>query len=216
MLVPLSPRGEGDKRETIVGNILIPLGIIVGISVLSWVFQQVKKASEEQKRQQQVAAPQARRTGPKTGGSDIDRFLQEIDKLRAGGKPTPKAAPKPPPPPKPAPQAKKVRLGEQAAPTFKTTAAPVAAARSIGTDDLPVATVVGPARSGTTVATAGTSVATIATVATIARPTDAGFRAAKSAISSKITELLANPQSAAIAVALNEILGPPKTNRRRR
>ncbi len=202
------------------GNILIPLGIIVGISVLSWVFQQVKKASEEQKRQQQVAAPQARRTGPKTGGSDIDRFLQEIDKLRAGGKPTPKAAPKPPPPPKVAPQAKKVRLGEQAAPTFKTTAAPVAALRSktpapAGTDDLPVATVVGPARSGTTVATAGTSVATIATVATIARPTDAGFRVAKSAISSKITELLANPQSAAVAVALNEILGPPKSNRRR-
>jgi len=202
------------------GNILIPLGIIVGISVLSWVFQQVKKASEEQKRQQQVAAPQARRTGPKTGGSDIDRFLQEIDKLRAGGKPTPKAAAKPPPAPKPAPQAKKVRLGEQAAPTFKTTAAPVAAVRSktpapAGPDDLPVATVVGPARSGTTVATAGTSVATIATVATIARPTDAGFRVAKSAISSKITELLANPQSAAVAVALNEILGPPKSNRRR-
>ena len=198
------------------GNILIPLGIIVGISVLTWVFQQVKKASDEAARkQQQQGAPQARRTGPKTAGSDIDRFLLEIDKLRAGGKPAPRPQKAAPPPTVKPPQAKKVRLGEQAAPTFKTTAAPVAESRPTASDDLPVATVVGPVRSGTTVATAGTSVATIATIATIARPTAAGYRVAKSAISTKITELLSNPQSAAVAVALNEILGPPKSNRRR-
>ena len=206
------------------GNILLPLGIIVGISILSWIFQQVQKASEEQRRQQQqqAAPPVVRRAGPKTGGSDIDRFLQEIDKLRAGGKPPPKAAPKPPPPqPKPAPQAKKVRLGDQAAPAFKTTAAPVAASvpprivvptgsRSSADDDLPVATVVGQDRSSP-IHSAGVSVATIAT---IVRPTDAGFRAARSPIATKVTALLANPESAAVAVALNEILGPPKCKRR--
>jgi len=203
------------------GNLLLPLGIIVGISILSWIFQQVTKAAEEKRRQQVAAPPVARRPGPKTGGSDIDRFLQEIDKLRGGGKPGPKAAPKPPPPPpKVAPLAKKVRLGDQAAPTFKTTAAPVAEARrkpaptSQGTadDELPVATVVGQEQARSSpITTAGVSVATIAT---ITRPTDAGFRTAKTAIASKITELLANPESAAVAVALNEILGPPKCKRR--
>jgi cytoskeletal protein RodZ len=209
------------------GNILLPLGIIVGISILSWIFQQVQKASEEQRRkqqqqqQQQAAPPVVRRAGPKTGGSDIDRFLQEIDKLRAGGKPPPKVAPKPvPPPPKLAPQAKKIRLGDQAAPSFKTTAAPVAAsvpARIVvpaGTgaadDDLPVATVVGQDRSSA-ILSAGVSVATIAT---IVRPTDAGFRVAKSPIATKVAELLSRPESAAVAVALNEILGPPKCKRR--
>ena len=206
------------------GNLLLPLGIIVGISILSWIFQQVQKAAEEKRRQQAAPPPPpvVRRPGPKTGGSDIDRFLQEIDKLRGGGgKPAPKVALKPPPPPpKPAPQAKKVRLGDQAAPTFKTTAAPVAEARrkpapvsrDAAGDELPVATVVGQEQARSSpITTAGVSVATIAT---ITRPTDAGFRSAKTAIASKITELLANPESAAVAVALNEILGPPKCKRR--
>jgi len=228
-------------------NLLIPIGIMVTLAVLGWLtqalknMQQKQQAEKELKRRESLPAavptrgpvPQAR-----PGVSDVDRFLQEIDRLRqrgaGGGGPAAPAAPapvlapkqkaKPLPVPTIAPK-KKVRLSEEAEPAPFVTTAPELAQRSTVRpnqsllEDLPTATVVGaspplpPPRS---------TDAPAASVVTRPLPRPISSHATRvtrvsvptTPFGRQLMALLASPQSLPVAVVLTEILGQPKCRKR--
>src|SRR5271154_6172077 len=83
------------------GNILAPI-IIVAVEV--WIVSNVIRAQQDAS---QAAARRTKRPGAapgasapeKTSSSDIDRFLQEIDRLRKKNQDQPAAEPRPRPAP---------------------------------------------------------------------------------------------------------------------
>lgn len=183
------------------------------------------RASEDERAERPKAAPAAREPehaggAVKPASSDMDRFLEEIDKLRR------KAALAPPPPPagasapvapvvqpiKPpaqparpvaefadAPPAAPPSGGSFASPHGPSRAAPVAGE----VEQLPVAPVLRPIGSGT--ASGATKVTKLPTRA---RP------ASKTNFGKNLAALLASGQGVALAVVLQEVLGPPKSKRK--
>lgn len=184
------------------------IGFIILVAVVSAVVQMLKS-------QQQVDAPRrerpARAGGPgggvKNSPSDIDRFLQELDKLRkkaadGGGKPGPVKA-------KPAALAAK---SKKVVPTVgpakrpKLELPPAAPARSRRIDELPVAAVVPPLAAPPPVTAALPSLPASPT-ARAARPTPA------TPFGKNLVAILGSPQAVPLAVVLQEVLGPPKCKR---
>jgi len=146
------------------------------------------RASEDERAERPKAAPAAREPehaggAVKPASSDMDRFLAEIDKLRR------KAALAPPPPPAP---------GGFSSPHGPARAAPEAAQ----VEQLPVAPVLRPIASGT-----GAGATKVTKLPTRARP------AAKTNFGKNLTALLASGQGVALAVVMQEILGPPKAKK---
>jgi hypothetical protein len=142
-------------------------------------------------------------------GSDMDRFLAEIDRLRK------KTAEAPPPPPGQAPAAPVVQpekrqdrprprvVAELAdkIPDMGFPQAPPAAPTGPRPSDLPVATVVTPPSSTGAPATRVTRLA--------GRPRPV----AKTPFAKNLTALLGTGQGLALAVVLQEVLGPPKCHK---
>ncbi len=209
-------------------QLLIPLGIMVGLSVLGWLTQKLKNAQDrkqvERDRERRANSPTVpvvtSSAGPKPAAADLNRFMEEIDRLRqrAPGGAAPPARPQVRPVAKAIPVVaakKKVRLGESLPTTFETTAAPVQSRSMNPADDLPVAAVVSPTFAPPTVkplaAKGGAPVVTAAVKAISGvqkyKERNTG---ATTPFGRQLVALLGNAQSLPMAVVLQEILGPPK------
>lgn len=175
---------------------LIVLVIVVGISLLitvasNWLRSQQRKA-EANAADKRVRGRTAsgERPASQAGAGDIDRFLEEINKLRqkpAGAEP----AGRKPRKAEPVRQAKPAPAGRRGDPI----APPVSVSRL---DDLPVVT--RPA------APAGASRPPVMKPAQAAAPPTAFAR--------QFTSLLTDPKSLPMMVLLQEVLGPPKCKQR--
>lgn len=209
-------------------NGLVVFVIIVILSAIIGAVSQVLKNQQQAEQTRAARARAAKRANGDErregrGASDIDRFLEEIDKLRrksaAGGIAPPPAAPVVPPVarrpsrlesdvPTVAPARKTRTAGE---PSFNPPVAPVI--RSVPTsyapaeslprlEDLPVAPVVGP-------------LPTTYTPSVVTRPkTLANPRpVAKTEFATQLATLLGTKNAVAMAVVLQEVLGPPKCKR---
>jgi hypothetical protein len=189
-------------------NFLIPLGIIVVMSVLGYLMQMLKNATQKQQaerdRERAAARGRAKERQPavRTANRDLDRYQRAIDAQRAKPAPTskPVAARVVAPPPTVVP-VRKQRLADASAADFKTTKPVSSRTALITSDDIPTATVVGTPQ-----------------IAVVTKPVKAA--AAKTAspivvnpVATQLQKLLQNPNSLAVAVALQEVLGPPKCKR---
>ncbi|HET6575746.1 MAG TPA: hypothetical protein VFG68_19250 [Fimbriiglobus sp.] len=207
--------------------------IFIVLVVLSAIIGAVSQALKNQQQAEQVhaargradnrAASDDRREG--RAASDIDRFLEEIDKLRrksaaGGGAPPPVVAPpvsrranNRPVAPSEVPTVEPVRKPSRVAgdPTFAAPAAPVA--RSVPTshravaplprlEDLPVAPVV-----------VGLSGVFSPSVVTRPRMLADPRPVAKTEFAAQLAALLTSKNAVPMAVVLQEILGPPKCKR---
>lgn len=212
-------------------KLLIPLGIMVGLSLLGWLTQKLKNSQDRkqverdrERRANSPTVPVVTSSAARPAAADLNRFMEEIDKLRQRGAP---GAP-PPPIPQVRPVAKaipvvavkkKVRLGESAPTTFETTAAPIQSRSMNPADDLPVAAVVSPTFAPPTVspitARGGAPVVTAA-VRSISGVTKYKERntGATTPFGRQLVALLGNANSMPMAVVLQEILGPPKCQQR--
>jgi hypothetical protein len=185
------------------------------------------RASEDERAERPKAAPAAREP-EHTGGavkpatSDMDRFLAEIDKLRrkaalAPTAPPAGAAPVAPvvQPIKPPADKPKRAVAELADPPpaagpppplpsgFSSPHGPARAApEAAQVEQLPVAAVLRPIASGT-----GAGATKVTKLPTRARP------ASKTNFGKNLTALLASGQGVALAVVMQEILGPPKAKK---
>jgi hypothetical protein len=196
-------------------NLLIPLGIIVLMSVLGYLTQMLKRAAEKRQmeRDRDRAHERARREPVRaeplrTGSSDIDRFLRAVDAQRQKGGPAPRPAPAKKADFPTATPVRRPRLADTAAfPEAKKKAPP--AKRSTPLDDLPVAAVVGGLAAPPVVTAPAQLVkperASVAPAGTDAVPVTPFGR--------QFAGLLNGPNALALAVALQEVLGPPKCKR---
>jgi len=209
-------------------KLLIPLGIMVGLSLLGWLTQKLKNAQDRkqverdrERRANSPTVPVVTSSVARPAAADLNRFMDEIDKLRQRG--APGAAPPPPlqkakPTPKEVPVVaakKKVRLGDALPTTFETTAAPVQSRSMNPADDLPVAAVVSPTFAPPTVkpiAARGGAPVVTAAVKTISGVQKYKERntGATTPFGRQLVALLGNAQSLPMAVVLQEILGPSK------
>ncbi len=199
-------------------NLLIPLGIIVLMSVLGYLTQVLKRAADKRQLERdrgRATEERARREPPRetvrTGGSDIDRFLRAVDAQRQKGGP----AARPAPPKKAdiptATPVRRPRLADTAGTAFPEAKkkAPPAKRPAAPPDGLPVATVIG-----------GLSAAPVVTApAQLVKPERASVApvslgsATATPFGRQFAGLLNGPNALALAVALQEVLGPPKCKR---
>ena len=182
------------------GNIPPPLLIFIVIVVISAIIGGLAQVLRNQQQTEQTRAATARAAtrdaanqSGRSGANDIDRFLEEIDKLRKkpAGDTTGPAAPPPP-------VARKVATPIGDVPTVEPRrprlADPVRPATRL--EDLPVAPVVTPASKPLPMARAS------------AAPGRAPL--ARTEFAKQLVALFATKQSIPMAVVLHEILGPPK------
>jgi hypothetical protein len=202
----------------------IVLGVVILVAVISAISQMIKNQEE--------SAPKRTRSGRsgssggvRSSSGDIDRFLQEIDRLRnkrgeAGAaeaeKPKSRPVAKPVRPAIPVVEpARRSRIDTDAAPR------PVPTSSPSRVEQLPVAAVVPPepseprparqarqarqARPAPPPPAQPHAIAALGQVAS--RPTQA---APRTDAGRQLLVLLQNPQSVPVAVLLQEILGPPK------
>jgi hypothetical protein len=177
--------------------------IVPVVVLVVWLLQQLLRAreNEEPVRPRPGAPAQGR------GTSDIDRFLQEIDRMRRrpAGESSDRPRPAPPPVQRPRPV--------QAAPVPRVRPVPrPVTARS--SEPPPEVIVVEAVQRGTPPAVVPVSTATPVHVAPrVSRALgDEGRRLAPGARAA--LELVRSPKSLAAAVLLQEILGPPRCRRR--
>lgn len=199
-------------------NLLIPIAFIVLMSVLGFLTQKLKKAADrrqaERERERARERTKDRRDPIRTASSDIDRYLKAVDAQRQKSAPVPRPKQvKPPVVPTVVP-ARRQRVSETAATAFPEAKKKAQAAKLPTTtvvDDLPVAAVVG-----------GTSAAPVVTApAQLVKPLRASVAPpslmadAQTPFGRQFAALLKGPDSLALAVALKEVLGPPKCKRGR-
>ena len=206
-------------------NLLIPIGIMVGLSILGWLTQKLKNSQDRkqverdrERRANSPTVPVVQSSGPKAAAGDLNRFMEEIDKLRQRGAP---GAPVPPPArpmAKPIPvvvAAKRKPRVDAPIPKFETTAAPINSRSMNPADDLPIAAVVSPTFAPPTIKpTASTGGAPVVTAAVRAISGVQKYKerntGATTPFGRQLVALLGNAQSLPMAVVLQEILGPPK------
>jgi hypothetical protein len=187
------------------GNIPPPLLIFIVIVVLSAIIGGLAQVLRNQQQTEQTRAATARAASRdaanqsgRAGGNDIDRFLEEIDKLRK--KPASEATGPAAPPPVARKVAKPVADVPTVEPRRPRTAEPPRSATRV--EDLPVAPVVTPASKASL---------------PFARPvvTPARDPAVQTEFGKQLMGLLGKRQAVPLAVALHEILGPPKCRQQR-
>jgi len=224
-------------------QILIPIGIMVGLSILSWLVQQMKAASDkrqmqnDRERQRAATVERAERReserpmspppppAVRAGNNEVDRFMQEINRLRErsgappakpAGRPTAKVIPTV------SPVRKKKRVSEDSAPSsFPATMGQVATGQSLlpppvsvaPRDELPMATLVGTPRI---VSVSSSSPMSPPVVTKALRAKSAMVERPATPASSAGVQLLAmlkDRNQLAAAILLQEVLGPPKSKR---
>ncbi len=206
-------------------NILIPIGIMVGLSILGWLTQKLKNSQDRkqverdrERRANSPTVPVVQSSGPKAAAGDLNRFMEEIDKLRQRGAPG-AAVPPPARPmakqPIPVVAAKRKPRVDAPIPKFETTAAPINSRSMNPADDLPLAAVVSPTFAPPPIKpTATTGGAPVVTAAVRAISGVQKYKerntGATTPFGRQLVALLGNAQSLPMAVVLQEILGPPK------
>ena len=185
--------------------------VIIVIAVVSAIAQTIKNQQEKDQTPRRRNNARANAPGVKTGAGDMDRFLQEIEKLRKraadGGeepkKPTAKPSKNPRTIPTVAPSNKAKR---------KELPPPVAPSRRI--EQLPTAAIVPPpvppqqqfpVDKGQSIASSAPQLNDRPTVSKAYVP------AATTAFGKGLFGMLGNPQSLPMSIVLQEILGPPKS-----
>lgn len=189
-------------------NIWVVVVIIV-IAVVSAIAQTIKNQQEKEQAPRRRTNSRANASGVKTGTSDMDRFLQEIEKLRKraadGGDEPKKPVAKPAKNPRTVPTVAPTKKSRRDAPTIQPS-------RRI--EELPTATVVSPPSPPQQQfpAEMSTSIAQSAPQLTD-RPTvsKAQVSVATSAFGKNLFGMLGNKQSLPLVIVLQEILGPPKS-----
>src|SRR5579883_2063680 len=177
----------------------IVIGIVIVVAVITTVSQVLKG-------QQEAVPPRRPRPRPlQNGGSrppsnDIDRFLQEIDRLRK--RPAEAAAPPP------RPKARATAAPARPAVPVVEPVRPRRSEPSARTDELPVATVVPSARSTPGPVPAQPPGGTIAGLGRVA--TSSSRKGPQTPFAKSLVGLLTSPQTMPMAVVLREVLGPPK------
>ncbi len=185
--------------------------VIIVIAVVSAIAQTIKNQQEkEQTPRRRNNNARANAPGVKTGASDMDRFLQEIEKLRKraadGGEEPKKPAAKPTKNPRTIPTVAPANKSKRKDPPT------VAPSRRI--EQLPTATVVPPpvppqqnfpVDKGQSIAQSAPQLSDRPSVSKAYVP------AATTAFGKGLFGMLSNPQSLPMAVVLQEILGPPKS-----
>lgn len=203
--------------------LLVIVGISVAISVLSnWLKsqQQTEQAKAAERRSAARQAPSPETRPGKAAGSDIDRFLEEIDKLRKRSaaeapsgtpivakpvvaKPARQATEQAKPKPKP-----KRAVGE---PLPSATTPPVMQPTAVA----PAIPVVSPQRAGQTPITPVAAAQLPRSPVTTARPTVTASRTApRSEVATQLTGFLKGKQGLRVAFVLHEVFGPPKCRHR--
>ncbi len=201
-------------------NGLIVFVVIVVLSAIIGAVSQVLKNQQQAEQQARAARARAARAGDADrregrANSDIDRFLEEIDKLRrrsAGGKaeppavaPVAKRATRPPADVPTVERSRRPRLADEPDRSFPAPSVvgdrPPPTSRPappVRVEDLPVAPVIGPAAPP------------------VARPVTAPPRPAaapKTEFGKQLAALLGSKTGVPMAVVLQEVLGPPKCKR---
>jgi cytoskeletal protein RodZ len=158
--------------------------------VVVWIVQAILRNREQDEPTRNAKDKSGERTGNRNAGSEIDKFLQEIERMKKKAAEEKPDAPKPPPRVRPAsPQPPRVK---PVTPRIKVQPAPVVAPPVIALQPT-------------------------ATLPMSKRPVAAApqtFRARRSPGVMAAISLLRSPDSTASAIVLNEILGPPKCKRR--
>jgi hypothetical protein len=195
---------------------VIILILVIAPMVLGALLKMFKAYQEEVDRQNQRKKPRnSVPTVPVSSGSsssaatgrgtgEIDRFLQEIDKLRQKADGPVKVAPVRTAPVKAVPVAKAAPRIEP--PPFVTTA-PLAPTRGGPITDVPVPRVTAPALPTlpSRPAPAGGTAAPRVTTRTSTIPV--------TSFGKNLADLLGNKQAIPLAIVLQEVLGPPKSRR---
>ncbi|MFO0849018.1 MAG: hypothetical protein U0871_10770 [Gemmataceae bacterium] len=199
--------------------LLVIVGISVAISVLSnWLKSQQQteqaKAAERRSTARRAPAPEAR--PGKAAGSDIDRFLEEIDKLRKRS--AAEASPGAPVVAKPVVAKSARQTAEPAKPKPKrvvgepppfATVPPVVQPTAV----VPAVPVVSPKRAEQ-LPVAPVVAAPPRPAAAGSRPTGTASRTApRSEVTTQLAGLLKGKQGLQMAVVLHEVFGPPKCRR---
>lgn len=189
------------------GGLLITFGIIVVMSILGYLTQMLKRASDrrqqerdrERERERRARAAQENPNPNPTNRNDLDRYFQAVDAQRQKAIPTARPVARAAPVPTVQPTRSKRADGiPTASPVGKRakTAPP-----TIPTDDLPVATVVTPRGS-------------VPTAAPL-RPKPSIPAGTKSTgpvtpFARQLAVLLKSPHAPGLAIVLAEVFGPPK------
>lgn len=191
-------------------KLLIPLGFIVLMSVLGYLTQMLKKAAEQRQVEKDRERGRDRREPLRTASSDIDRYLRAVDAQRQKGGGPAKPAPKPPEVPTVS-KPRRPRPADAAAPAFpearRKPAPPPPAAAAL--DDLPVAKVI----SEPSTAPVVTPPAQLVKPQRASAAPASSTAPAPTVFGRQFTALLKGPDSAALAIAMMEVLGPPKCKR---
>ena len=190
--------------------------IIIVIAVVSAIAQTIKNQQEKEQTPRRRNNSRANASGVKTGTSDMDRFLQEIEKLRKraadGGDEPKKATARP---------VKSARSVPTVLPAKKNRQAPtVQPSRRI--EDLPSATVVSPPPPLSFPVEAPAPPPPTPVSATIPMPSldrpmvsKTPRPAASTPFGKNLLSMLGNKQSIPTMIVLQEIFGPPKSQRGR-
>lgn len=194
--------------------------IIIVIAVVSAIAQTIKNQQEKEQAPRRRNTNRSNASGVKTGTSDMDRFLQEIEKLRKraaeGGEELKKPVVKPARNPRAVPTVTPIRKSKRDAPTVKPS-------RRI--EELPTATVVSPpappmsfpVEQPTPPPPVPTSLPPLPNLANLDRPmvTKAPRPAASTPFGKNLFALLGNKQNLPMAIVLQEVFGPPKSQQPR-
>jgi len=180
---------------------LIPLGIIVLMTLLGYAMQWLKNASAKQQEEKQRERAKERRTREtvRTESRDLDRYLRAVDAQRSkplvrSVDPVPTAAP-----------VKRPKIVEEPTPDFPAARPGVAVpvAGTVSRLDVPMAAVVSKPKSPIVPAVSPTAKST-------SPATPKRAQVPVSPLNVQLLALLKQPQSAALAIVLTEVLGPPK------
>ncbi|QEL18144.1 hypothetical protein [Limnoglobus roseus] len=175
---------------------------IVVVAVVSAIAQTIKKQQDNQPPPPRRRPNRSNAGGVKTGSSDMDRFLQEIEKLRKrpGGEESKKPA--------------KNGRGGKAVPTVAPVKRPKRSdgvptiAPSQRVDRLPAATVLPtpplPSSEPSPISQSAPQPDDAPSVSRAPKPVG------KTQFGRSLLEMLGDKQSLPLAVVLNEVLGPPK------
>jgi len=209
------------------GLLLVIVAIVVISAVVGVVAQFLNRLNEASAPPQRRLPPRVdrdrQRDATRQNKNDMDRFLAEIDRLRkknaetsepTASRPTPSK-----PAPKPIPVARSTRGERQKAkpravaervepksrrvemPPLVVPAMPAMPQATGRPEELPVATVVGPTSA------TGAPATRVTRLPTRERPTP------KTNLAMNLTGLLGSGQGVAMAVILQEVLGPPKVRK---
>jgi len=188
-------------------NFLIPLGIIAVMSVLGYLMQMLKNASQKQEverdRQRAEARVRGRQGNAPTANNDLDRFQRAIDAQRKKPAPKPSRNMDVVPTATPVKRRRVADVETADFPAAKT--APRATAA-----ELPASTIV-PMKATKPKQLAKLEAPKRASAAKTG--TTVSSDAAPNPVAAQVQALLQGPNAMAIVMALQEVLGPPKSKR---